>query len=81
MSRPLNSRQIEAFRAVMLSGTTTAAAKILNTTQPGISRLLAQLQSASGLKLFEIQRGRLLPTPEARELFAAVQRQDRKSVV
>lgn len=74
MSRPLNSRQIEAFRAVMLSGTTTAAAKILHTTQPGISRLLAQLQSASGLKLFEIQRGRLLPTPEARELFAAVQR-------
>jgi DNA-binding transcriptional LysR family regulator len=74
MSRPLNSRQIEAFRAVMLSGTTTAAAKILHTTQPGISRLLAQLQSGSGLKLFEIQRGRLLPTPEARELFAAVQR-------
>jgi DNA-binding transcriptional LysR family regulator len=74
MGRPLNSRQIEAFRAVMLSGTTTAAAQILHTTQPAISRTLAQLQSASGIRLFEIQRGRLLPTPEAKELFDAVQR-------
>jgi DNA-binding transcriptional LysR family regulator len=74
MSRPLNSRQIETFRAVMLSGTTTAAAEILHTTQPAVSRTLAQIQSASGLKLFETQRGRLLPTPEARELFDSVQR-------
>lgn len=58
----------------MLSGTTTAAAKILHTTQPAVSRTLSQLQSACGLKLFEIQRGRLLPTPEAKELFDAVQR-------
>jgi DNA-binding transcriptional LysR family regulator len=58
----------------MLSGTTTAAAKILHTTQPAVSRTLSQLQSACGLKLFEIQRGRLLPTPEAQELFDSVQR-------
>ncbi|MGJ7543100.1 LysR substrate-binding domain-containing protein [Variovorax sp. LT1R16] len=74
MTRPLNARQIEAFRAVMLSGTTTAAAQLLHTTQPGISRLLAQFQSSSGVKLFEIQRGRLLATAEAKELFGAVQR-------
>jgi DNA-binding transcriptional LysR family regulator len=35
MSRPLNFRQIEAFRAVMLSGTTIAAAATLGTTQRG----------------------------------------------
>jgi len=74
MVRPLNSRHIEAFRAVMLSGTTTGAAQVLNTTQPAVSRTLAQLQSATGIKLFEIQRGRLMPTPEAKELFASVQR-------
>lgn len=74
MTRSPNARQLEAFRAVILGGTTTAAAQILNTSQPAISRLLAQLQATCGIKLFEIQRGRLWPTPEARELFNAVQR-------
>lgn len=74
MTRPLNFRQIEAFRAVMQSGTTTAAAALLHTTQPSISRLLAQMQASSGLKLFDIQKGRLRPTHEARELFQTVER-------
>ena len=74
MSRPLNFRQIEAFRAVMLTGTTIAAAEMLHTTQPSISRLLGQIQSATKLKLFELGRGRLQPTPEATKLFEAVQR-------
>lgn len=74
MSARLNFRQIEAFRAVMLTGTTIAAANMLNTTQPSISRSLAQIQSAAKLKLFELDRGRLRPTPEAVTLFEAVQR-------
>ncbi|MCK1394493.1 LysR substrate-binding domain-containing protein [Bradyrhizobium sp. 1] len=74
MSARLNFRQIEAFRAVMLTGTTIAAANMLNTTQPSISRSLAQIQSAAKLKLFELDRGRLRPTPEAVMLFEAVQR-------
>ncbi|MGH8856478.1 MAG: LysR substrate-binding domain-containing protein [Polaromonas sp.] len=74
MSRPLNFRQIEAFRAVMQTGTTTAAAAMLHTTQPSISRLLAQIQGATLLKLFDIQKGRLRPTQEARQLFETVQR-------
>ena len=74
MPRSPNARQLEAFKAVILSGTTTAAAQILNTSQPAISRLLAQLQTTCGIRLFEIQRGRLSPTPEAGELFNAVQR-------
>jgi DNA-binding transcriptional LysR family regulator len=74
VARPLNSRQIEAFRALMTTGTTTASAKMLNTTQPSISRLLSQLQSTTGLKLFELSRGRLNPTPEANKLYEAVQR-------
>lgn len=74
MARPLNFRQIEAFRAVMLTGTTIAAAQMLHTTQPSVSRLLAQIQSATRLRLFELGRGRLRPTPEAAALFEAVQR-------
>ena len=74
MSTRLNFRQIEAFRAVMLTGTTIAAADMLNTTQPSISRSIAQMQAATKLKLFELDRGRLRPTPEAVMLFEAVQR-------
>lgn len=73
MSRPLSSREIEAFRAVMQTGTTTAAAQLLHTTQPSVSRLLAQMQAAAGLKLFDMHKGRLRPTPEAAALFATVQ--------
>lgn len=74
MSRPLNIRYIEVFRAVMLSGTTTGAAQLLNTTQPAVSRTLKQLQASSGLRLFELQRGRLTPTQDAKELFDVVSR-------
>lgn len=58
----------------MLTGSTIAAADMLNTTQPSVSRLLSQAQSASGLKLFNLNRGRLNPTPEAFRLFDAVRR-------
>jgi DNA-binding transcriptional LysR family regulator len=74
VSARLNFRQIEAFRAVMLTGTTIAAADMLNTTQPSISRSIAQMQASAKLKLFELDRGRLRPTPEAVMLFEAVQR-------
>src|SRR3546814_15954661 len=74
MSRPLNFRQIEAFRAVMLTGTTTSAARMLHTTQPSISRLIGQIQSASGITLFDMLHGRLRPTAEGHELFDTIQR-------
>lgn len=73
MSRPLSFNQIEAFRAVVLTGTTVAAARMLHTTQPSISRLIHQAQSASGLKLFVNDRGRLQLTREGRHLFETVQ--------
>lgn len=44
MGRPLNFQQIQVFKTVMETGTTTKAAIALNTTQPSISRKLADLQ-------------------------------------
>src|SRR5258708_20403540 len=41
---PMNFKQLEAFQAIMLSGSTTGAAERLGLSQPGISRLLAQLE-------------------------------------
>lgn len=73
MTRPLHSREIEAFRAVIQTGTTTAAAQLLHTTQPSVSRLLAQMQAAAGLRLFDMHKGRLCPMAQAMELYATVQ--------
>ncbi|MFY1663222.1 LysR substrate-binding domain-containing protein [Pseudomonas sp. Pseu.R1] len=70
----MNFKQVEAFRAVMLSGSMTAAAESLHTSQPNVSRLIAQLERGSGFKLFERVGGRLLPTDEGAALFDDVQR-------
>lgn len=70
----MNFKQVEAFRAVMLSGSMTSAAKEMFTSQPNISRLIAQLELRTGFKLFERHAGRLIPTPEAESLFKDVER-------
>ena len=74
MTRALNFQQIQAFKAVMETGTTTRAAQVLNTTQPSISRRLAELHQVSGLTLFDLHHGRLRPTREAHQLYRSVRR-------
>lgn len=74
MSKSLNFQQIQVFKAVMETGGTTKAAAVLNTTQPSISRRLAELQKAAGLLLFERHGGRLRPTREGRQLYESVRR-------
>jgi len=69
----MNLRQIEVFRAVMVAGSVTDAARLLHVSQPGISRMLAHIELKLGLRLFERRRGRLTPTPEAEALFAEVE--------
>ncbi len=67
-------RHIEVFRAVMIAGSGSEAARMLNVSQPVVSRVLRHAELGLGFALFERSRGRLLPTPEARALFAQVQR-------
>ena len=69
----MNLRQIEVFRATMLTGSVTEAARFLRVSQPGISRMLAHLELRLGLQLFERRKGKLLPTPEAQALYSEVQ--------
>jgi DNA-binding transcriptional LysR family regulator len=57
-------RSLQAFIAVMESGTVTAAAARLRRTQPQISRLLVALEEEIGFQLFIRQRQRLTPSPE-----------------
>ena len=70
----ITHRHIEVFRAVMTTGSVTAAAAMLFTSQPTISRELAQLESILGFSLFDRIRGRLRPTARALALFDEVQR-------
>lgn len=65
-------RQMEAFRAVMLTGSMNGAAKLLFVSQPAVSRLIAHTEQSLGLQLFERDKGKLTPTPEAQRLFEEV---------
>ena len=69
---PMNLRQMEVFRAIMLTQSVSGAARALHVSQPAVSRLIAHTELRLGLKLFERIKGRLYPTPEAEKLYAAV---------
>lgn len=68
----MNLRQMEVFRAVMFAGGVNNAAELLHVSPPAISKVLAQATKASGLVLFERVKGRLIPTPEAHQLYADI---------
>lgn len=70
----MNLRQIEAFRSVMRLGSMTAAAEVLYTSQPNISRLISQLELSTGLTLFKRAGVRLIPTQEGQAFFQEVER-------
>ncbi|HEY2607183.1 LysR family transcriptional regulator [Paraburkholderia sp. RL18-103-BIB-C] len=66
-------RQMEVFRAVMLTGSINAASKMLYVSQPAVSKLVAHTETTLGLRLFERAKGRLVPTAEAQALFREVE--------
>ncbi len=72
--RGLNPRQIEAFRAVVLTGSVSNAATLINVTQPAVSRLIRDLQQHLGLTLFDRRGTGLVPTSEALSLYTEVER-------
>ncbi len=74
MSRHLNLRQIEAFKAVIENGTVSRAALMSNISQPAMSKLIAHLEADTGLRLFDRQKGRLAPTEHAMRLYDEVGR-------
>lgn len=68
----LTLRQIEVIRAIMITGTIAGAAKLLNVSAPGISRLMKHTERTLRLKLFDRRHGRYLPTPEAKDIFEQI---------
>lgn len=67
-------RHIEVVNAIRVTGTTSAAAELLNLTQPGVSQILQSAELQLGYALFTRSKGRLIPTREAAALFPEIER-------
>lgn len=65
-------RQIEVFHAVYANGSISAAARALNVSQPAVSKVLRHTEAQLGINLFDLVRGRLVPSDEAHALFREV---------
>lgn len=70
----MNFQQYEIFRAIMETGSITAAGELLNLSQPSVSKYKMMLEHRLGLKLFSRKGNRLHPTAEGRALFEQVKR-------
>ena len=70
----INLRQLEAFRAVMLTKSITRASEMLFVSQPAVSRLIRDLETSVEFDLFKRIKKRLVPTPEGEALFEEVER-------
>lgn len=58
-------RQLEAFAAVMSTGSVTAAGRVLGRSQPAVTRLVQELESEIGYPLFSRNGPRVSPTEQA----------------
>ena len=66
-------KHIEVFNAIMLTGSVSAAARLLHVTQPAVTQALQHAELQLGYALFTRQRNRLVPTHEAQALYPEVQ--------
>ncbi|WP_422368716.1 LysR substrate-binding domain-containing protein [Pelagibius sp.] len=64
---------LQAFRAVMQTGTVTGAAELMLRTQPQVSRMITSLEKSVGLKLFDRMGRKLVPTEQALEFLAYIE--------
>ena len=67
-------RQLEAFAAVMTTGSVTGAARLLERSQPAITRLVQELEAEIGYALFARSGPRVTPTEQAYLLYGDVER-------
>ncbi|WP_127074409.1 LysR family transcriptional regulator [Pelagibacterium lentulum] len=74
----LTLRQIEIVRAIMVAGSIAGAAKLLNVSQPGISRTMKHIEASIGIKLFVKRSGRYTPSEEAQGVFRQINDVHRK---
>ena len=61
----LNVRHLRAVAAVVETGSISAAARVVNLTQPAITQGIAKLERQIGLSLFQRGPGGMMPTAAA----------------
>jgi DNA-binding transcriptional LysR family regulator len=64
---------LNAFRAVMQTGTVTGAAGVMLRTQPQVSRMISSLERELALTLFQREGRRLIPTQDALEFHQMIE--------
>ncbi|MCP4237779.1 MAG: LysR family transcriptional regulator [Aestuariibacter sp.] len=62
----------------MIAGTVSGAAKALNVSAPGVSRVMKHAERLLGIRLFSRRQGRFTPTQEARHIFDQINEVYRK---
>ena len=72
MQRRMGIKHIDAFSAVCATGSMSKAASSIHTSQPHVSRLIAQLESIVGFALFHRNGSHLLQTAEGARFQAEV---------
>lgn len=70
----LDIRQMRVLKAVISTGSTNAAAQILNVSQPAISKTIKLIESEIQMPLFERHGRSLRPTPQAYAIMPDVER-------
>ncbi len=67
-------KQLAVFRAVMQTGSVSAAGRRMNLSQPSVSRILGDLERQFGVPLFQRKSKGVSPTPEAEAFLEEVER-------
>ena len=65
----MNTRDLQAYVAVIETGSIVAAATRLHLTQPGITRRVQSLESMLGVELLDRQSKPLKPTSAGRDVY------------
>jgi DNA-binding transcriptional LysR family regulator len=66
-------RQIEVLHAILSTGSVTAAANVLNVSQPAVSKQLQQTEQQLGFQLFVRDRNHIRATEEALALYREIE--------
>jgi len=61
----MKAKQLTAFSTVMQTGSMSEAARLLDISQPAVSRLIRDLESELEFSLFDRRNGRVVPTTAA----------------
>ncbi len=67
-------REMEILHAILRTGSVTGAARVLNISQPSVTKILRHCEDRVKFRFFDRVKGRLVPTNEALILYPKLQR-------